>query len=290
VSYRRSAAVMGTIVSIEVVHPDHDTESKVDLAFEWFLRVESCCSRFEPASELSRLSQRIGTATPAGRILFETVQFALSVAEITNGAFDPTVGLNMESRGFNREHRTGVPVQTAIQTDKDVSYRDVRLDPATQTITLLRPLLLDLGAVAKGFAIDMAAHELAGAGDFAIDAGGDLYLGGLNSSGLPWAIGIRHPIQTDAVIETVHVSDRAVCTSGNYERGDHIVEPRSGKPANEVASVSVLAPAAMMADALATAAFVMGPEEGIPLLDRMGADGIIFTRELNRFATLGMAA
>ena len=83
--------------------------------------------------------------------------------------------------------------------------------------------MLDLGAVAKGMAVDAAARELAVCGDFAIDAGGDLYLGGVNRNGEPWRVGIRHPRRDGELIEAVTVSDRAVCTSGDYERGDHIV-------------------------------------------------------------------
>jgi len=279
---------MGTIVSIEVIHADSGTEAIVDRALEWFLRVESCCSRFEPASELSRLTHHIGTPIPAGRILFETVRFAITVAEITEGAFDPTIGLSMESRGFNREHRTGATVQTTIPAEKDVSYRDVQLDAKSQTITLLRPLLLDLGAVAKGFAVDMASHELEPFRDFAIDAGGDLYLGGVNASGQRWSIGIRHPLQPESLIETVSVSNLAVCTSGNYERGPHILSPASGEPVKDVTSATVLAPKAMMADALATAAFVLGPAEGLKLLEQHGAAGLIVTPALDRFETPGL--
>src|SRR5262245_61872427 len=139
---------MGTIVSIEVVHENSDTEQFVTRALDWFMRVESCCSRFEPESELVALTNHVGIPTRASRILFETVRFAIAVSEMTNGAFDPTVGHAMETRGFNREHRTGAVHQTTLQVANDVCYRDIRLDPSAQTITLLRPLLLDLGAVA----------------------------------------------------------------------------------------------------------------------------------------------
>ena len=140
-----------------------------------------------------QLTTHIGVAVPASAILFEAVQFALEVAEESGGAFDPTVGHRMEARQFNRDHRTGQIVNTAIAPAEDVSYRDVRLDPERKTITLLRPLMLDLGAVVKGLAVDAAARELQPFRDFAIDAGGDLYLGGCNATGAPWSVGIRHP-------------------------------------------------------------------------------------------------
>jgi thiamine biosynthesis lipoprotein len=168
--------------------------------------------------------------------------------------------------------------------------------PAGHTITLLRPLLLDLGAVAKGLAIDLAARELRELGDYAIDAGGDLYLAGCSPAGGPWSAGIRHPREEGHLVGAIRVSNRAVCSSGDYERrtsgGDHhILDPRSGSCAAGVASATVVAPTAMLADALATAAFVLGAVDGLRLLDRHGVDGLIVSESamgLERHATRGM--
>jgi len=169
----------------------------------------------------------------------------------------------------------------------------VTIDESAQTVTLHRPLLLDLGAVAKGLAVDLAARELAASRDFAIDAGGDLYLGGTNLEGQPWSIGIRHPRQPGSCIAAVRVSDRAVCTSGDYERQGpseaehHIVDPRTGLSPQDVASVTVIAPSAMLADALATTAFVMGSDDGLPWLEQMGVEALIVTRTLESITTPG---
>jgi thiamine biosynthesis lipoprotein len=232
---------------------------------------------------------------PASAILYEAVQFALKVAEESGGAFDPTIGHRMEARKFNREHRTGQIVNTGIAADSGVSYLDVRVDPERSTITLLRPLLLDLGAVVKGLAVDAAARELQPFTDFAIDAGGDLYLGGHNPKGAPWSVGIRHPRLDGELIDSLHVTNKAVCTSGDYERPSpdegnehHILDPRTGASPHAVASATVVAPSAMLADALATAAFVLGPIDGIQLLERLGVDGLIVTPGLERYETEGL--
>jgi len=186
-------------------------------------------------------------------------------------------------------------VRTPLDSNRSVSYRDVQIDAERETITLLRPLIIDLGAVAKGLAVDLAARELQPFNNFAINAGGDLYLGGCNPSGEPWSIGIRHPRSDDELIDSLRISNRAVCTSGDYERrsskddGHHILDPHTGSSANGVASVTVIAPTAMLADALATAAFVLGPANGIQLFDRLGVDGLIISPELERFATRGMS-
>ena len=299
----RTVALMGTIVTIHVVGRGADeqrtleTEETVERAFGWFRHVEACCTRFDAQSELMQLTSHIGVPVRASEILYEAVRFALAVAEESGGAFDPTVGYSMETRGFNREYRTGQIVQTALEPDGAVSYRDVRVNPDRKTITLVRPLILDLGAVAKGLAIDMAARELQPFENYAIDAGGDLYLAGCSPDGEPWSVGIRHPRHDHQLIDSLRVSDMAVCTSGDYEQrspgddgeadGHHILDPRTGASANAVASVTVVAPTAMSADALATAAFVLGPADGIQLFERQGVDGLIVSPTLERYATPG---
>ncbi len=284
----RSEAVMGTIVTIHVVR--RGSEDSIERAFGWFREIEARCTRFDANSELMQLCSQIGTASPVSTILFEALRFALLMAEETGGAFDPTVGGAMTRRGFDREHRTGTVVPA--RGDADVSYRDVTLDEQRRTVTLRRPLTLDLGAVAKGLAVDAAARELSPWQDFAIDAGGDLFLSGLNPQGQDWSAGIRHPRRDGELLETLRVSNEAVCTSGDYERGEHILDPRSGEAAHAAVSATVIAPTAMAADALATAAFVLGREGGIALLERMNVKGLIVTADLecHRTRSLGLAA
>jgi FAD:protein FMN transferase len=270
-------AVMGTIVSIEVEAP----EEAVTRAFEWFHLVEAACSRFDQSSELRQLP--VGTPTRASSILFEALRFSLQVADETDGAFDPTLGSRMAARGFNRHYITGKT--SDAPGEADASFRDVVLDAVDHTILLRRPLTLDLGAVAKGLAVDAAARELESFRDFCIDAGGDIYFGGRNMAGAAWRVGIRHPRRADEIVARLQVSDCAVCTSGDYARGAHILDPRDDAAALSIASATVIAPNAMLADALATAAFVLGPEHGIELLDRMGVQGLLITPELQQFRT-----
>ena len=187
--------LMDTAVTIQVPREGAD---RVETAFAWFHHVEACCSRFDPRSELRRLTAQVGMPVAASTLLFQAVQFALTVARESRGAFDPTIGFTLEALGFNRNYRTGERVETTIPPEGPVSYLDVELDAERQTIMLRRPLILDLGAVAKGLAIDMAAHELEPLQDFAIDAGGDLYLGGHRPDGAAWSVGIRNPRPTGA--------------------------------------------------------------------------------------------
>jgi FAD:protein FMN transferase len=298
---RRTVPLMGTFVSIQVLGPASPQAdqpaaiaSAIDRAFEWFHRVEKCCSRFEPESEAMQLASQVGVAVPVSPILYQAVQFAVAVAEETHGAFDPTVGHATQSRDFNREYRTGKTIQIPVAPSGPVSYRDIHLGSDGKTITLLRPLILDLGAVAKGLAIDLAARELQPFENFVIDAGGDLYVSGRNHQGEPWSVGIRHPRRDNELMGALRVSGCAVCTSGDYERASsndpaahHILDPRTGVAAQSVASATVIAPTAMAADALSTAAFVLGPAEAVALFNRMNVEGLIITPSLQRFATKG---
>ena len=292
---------MGTVVTMQVVGHDasdrqrREREEAVTRAFGWFDRISDHCSRFDAESELSKLSARAGESVAVSTLLFEAVRFALAVAEESGGAFDPTVGNEMAARGFDTNFRTGAIVD--VHDHSGATYRDVVLDPAQRTITLTRPMTLDLGAVAKGLAVDTAARELQEYTNFAIDAGGDLYLGGSNPDGNAWSVGIRHPREEHDLLESLIISNAAVCTSGDYERRGrtvplehHILDPRDGRAARRSASATVVAPSAMVADALATAAFVLGPVQGIELVERNGAQGMVVTPSLEIARTAGLDA
>ncbi len=291
--FTHTFTIMDTTVTFEVVGRDprraFDPAPAIVRAAEWFRRVEASCSRFDPASEVSRLAARPGVAVAASPVLIEAVRFALAVASESGGAFDPTIGADLEHRGFDREYRSGAAVASGIAPDPHGSYRDVQVDAARGTIAIARPLLLDLGGVAKGLAVDLAARELQPFEDFAIDAGGDLYLSGRNADDEPWAIGVPNPRARGALIERLRVSNAAVCTSGDYARrtagGHHLIDPRTRQTAVEAASVTVVAPSAMVADALGTAAFVLGPIEGRRFLERQGVEGLIVTPALECIST-----
>jgi thiamine biosynthesis lipoprotein len=297
-AFERTATAMGTVVTIRLVGGiAAERPMRTQRALDWFSRVEACCSRFDPSSELRRMVHHAGHPFAASEILFEATRFAIAVARASDGAFDPTIGTTMESRGFDISWQSGTRAPSRLPTDAMVSWRDVEIDEAAHTITLHRPLVLDLGAVAKGLAVDLAAAELADTGNFAIDAGGDLYLAGHNTNDEPWTVGVRHPRNPSDEVARLRISNAAVCTSGDYERsaplgnGHHIVDPRlvsSAARAASVASVTVVAPRAMVADALGTAAFVLGPERGIDFLEHQGVDGMIVTPDLARTVSRGM--
>ena len=136
-THARSAIFMDTLVTATVVSdlPEGAVGEQIERAFGWFAHVEQTCSRFDPASELSRLTAHVGEPAPVSPLLFEAIRFALAVAGLSRGAFDPTIGHALTRRGFDRNYRTG---QTLGAPDAEAeadrpSYRDVVIDPAAST-------------------------------------------------------------------------------------------------------------------------------------------------------------
>jgi thiamine biosynthesis lipoprotein len=134
--------------------------------------------------------------------------------------------------------------------------------------------LLDPSGYVKGWSVEVASERLQAAGSTRhyINAGGDIRMRGSNPDGDPWRVGIRHPWEADKVSWVLAITDGAVATSGTYERGDHVINPRTGKPARGLRSVTVVGPDLAVADAYATAALAMG-EAGIGWLAKRVADG-----------------
>lgn len=289
-SFVKSQLFMDTVVSIKIVtsRAKAEIDESMARAFAAFYQVESVCSRFNNQSEISRLSTQIGTPVSVSPILFQAIRFGWEVADFTEGAFDPTLGNTLGLYGFNRDYLTGYQsVPTTPNPNSPVSYLDLDLNEEAQTILLRKPLTLDLGAIAKGLAVDLAVKELSQFEGFFIDAGGDIFAGGMNDYEEPWRVGIRHPLEKEEIIRTLQLTDRAVCTSGGYERvspnrkdAHHLINPHSGISQSDILSCTVIAPFTMLADAFSTAAFILGAEKGIQQLELAGLDGLLITPNL----------
>lgn len=285
---------MDTAVTIDVwsTLADSALAAAFDRAFARFAQLEETCSRFDPASELSRLSATVGHAVPISTPLFAALRFALAVAAATDGAYDPTVGDAMAGHGFNRNYRTGLSADPPTRRPA-ACFRDVYLDERRQEVTLARPLTLDLGSVVKGLALDLAALELADCGPCVIGAGGDFLFRGAPTTE-PWLVDLRHPLDGRSSLRTLRVRDAAVCTSGAYERRHpdsgrgHLLDPRTGESALDVLSATVIASTGIMADALATAAFVMGCD-GLSLIEQQGATAFLVLDDMTLVQTPGFA-
>lgn len=292
--YVESQFLMNTYVSIRAFGAG--AQAAVGAAFDEMRRVEGLMSRFVPTSDISRVNQAAG-ADPV-RVSDETfmlLEKAQECSQLSGGAFDITIGPVVDAWGFGTDS-PHVPDQGALaKATALVNFRAVGLDPVAKTARLAVPgMSIDLGGIAKGYAGDRAAAVLRehGVEHALIDAGGNIVAVGTRPDGSPWHIGIRDPrgtSPTDTIGPVVEVRDRAVVTSGDYERFfmegrrryHHIFDPKTGMPATRAESATVIARDSLDADMLSTAIFVLGPVEGMKMLERLdgvagmvvGADG-----------------
>jgi len=272
--------------------------------------VDRGMSLYRPQSELMRLNRQPASAPMAlSGGLFEVLAAGQRVAELSQGAFDVTVAPLVDAWGFGPQKRREVPAADAVQAGRAaVDYRSLRLDAQQRTATKAHAALqADLGGIAKGYGVDLAARaiEALGLEDYMIEVGGEVRTRGRNAAGQPWQIGIEEP---DAVPQrarkVVPLAGRAMATSGDYRiyfeqagrRYSHEIDPRSAAPiAHGLASVTVVADDCMAADALATALIVLGPQAGWALAQRerlaayfivRDADGRLHDRATEAFAAL----
>jgi thiamine biosynthesis lipoprotein len=272
--------VMGTVAAVQCVDASVASEAR-DIAQEIFERLNALLSTWRNDSELSAKNQAAGTgvATPVSPETLQVLQTALDICEKSGGAFNPLVGPIMKAWGFNNATTRPTPPDEATlrAVVALTDWRQVALD--VNTVLLQRPgMTLDLGAIAKGYAADVAWDALKAAGhtNILIDLGGDLRALGEAAPGRGgWRTGIRNPFQQGAFSAQFLLADgEGVATSGNYERFveidgvryAHIMDPRTGMPVTGMASVTVIAPTAMLADGLSTTLFVLGIEQGAAFL------------------------
>jgi thiamine biosynthesis lipoprotein len=282
--YSATRLQMGTFVTIKA--PNHDPERlrrAVSAAFERIEKIEDRLSVYRPHSELSRLNRTAGSKP--SRIsgeLAHLIERSLHYSKGSGGAFDVTVGPLI--RLWKKASTRGQPpaAEEISSALRSTGFKKIRLRMDPTEIRFLAPdLSIDLGGIAKGYAVDEAALILRKKGieNALVEAGGDIYALGGRDGTRPWRVGIRDPFGGKECIEVLLLRDKAVTTSGDYERAivlkgkrySHIIDPRTGRPAKGVSSVTVIAPSALEADALSTAISVLGVKEGLALAETLPA-------------------
>jgi thiamine biosynthesis lipoprotein len=230
-------------------------------------------SHWEPGSRLSRFNR-----APAGRWVSLPPDFAhvitagLRIAAQTGGAFDPAMGPLADLWGFGPRPPASPPTHAELEAAQAVSaWRRLDYDPAARRLRQPGGAALDLSGIAKGYAVDAVAALLAElrVRHCLVEIGGELVGRGVRPDGDPWWVDLEDPPGVALPPLRVALHGLAVATSGDYRRGCHTIDPRSGRPiANGVASVSVVHATALDADAWATALTVLGPDEGVALASR----------------------
>lgn len=287
--YQKKFICMDTIVTLQILsqHSTQQIDQVCRQAARLFYRIEHICSRFYPDSELMRLSRRAKETVTVSPFLYQALKIAVEVAGDTDGAFDPAIGRMMEKRGFNTDYISGKNLCSAFADGTQATYKDIVLSDEKSSVYLKKPMVIDLNALVKGMAVDLASEVLRDAGyeHFMINAGGDIYAAGQNNRNEPWKVGIRDPHDRKRWIGYVSLSDEAICTSGDYERTrpgipgeNHLLHPGTKRSPDEISSCSVIAPFAMLADAFSTAVMVMGKKRGLRKMEDMNLDCLIISR------------
>ncbi len=300
--YRKTMILMDTLVTIHVVADSEKTADRAMTgAFEEIGKLDTLLNFFSDKSEVSMINRNAGSSgVRVSPETFEVIEKAVYASEKSGGAFDATVGPESSLWNFVTKVK---PKDKAIREKLGlVNYKLIVLDQEKSTVELRKKgMIMDLGAIAKGYAADRAVGVLKrhGIKSGLVAVAGDIRAFGLKQDGKPWRVGIRNPRQKgedDEILATIELRDMAISSSGDYERffvidGErfhHILDPRTGYPARSCQSVSVMAQDGASADSFSTAVFVLGPVKGMNLLQQMGFEGLIVDKEGKIHVTPGI--
>ena len=269
---KRSRILLGTVVEIQIKDEDRSLgELVIEEAFNEFERVENLFSTFKNNSIIWYINENKDTLITVNNEIYSLMTLSDSLWKISNGAFDISLNNLIKVWGFESEE-PAVPKREEIEDALGRSgWKNISL---INNYSFLRDAEVELnfGAIAKGYAVDKAIEVVKkfGITNVLINAGGEI-----KTIGSDWIIGIRDPRNSNQIIESVKLGKMSIATSGDYEnyfeiqgiRYHHILNPFTGYPADSLISVSVLHPSSTIADALATAVFVLGPISGLELIE-----------------------
>jgi len=299
--YRKSKVLMDTLITISVVSGSGDkAEKAIDKAFGEIEKLDRLLNFFSDSSEVSEINRNAGLkAVAVSPETFAVLEKAVYASGKTDGAFDVTIGSVTTMWDF---HKRTKPEDKKIKERLPlVNYKNIILNKKSSSVYLKKKgMLIDLGGIAKGYAADKAVEALKREGikSGLVSIAGDIKAFGLKPDSKPWKIGIRNPRAippnpplvkggeggfSDEIMATIEMTDMAISTSGDYERYfivdkkryHHILNPKTGYPAEGCRSVSIIAKDGAVTDPFSTGIFMLGAEKGIKLLEEMGIDGII---------------
>jgi thiamine biosynthesis lipoprotein len=275
----REAAIMGTRCTVELWSTDRAAgNAAIDAVFEEFRRIDRLMSTYKPGSEISAVNARAAQApVKVSKEFYDLIAQSIEYSKLTRGAFDITYA----SVGYLYDYREQVhPDEARIAAAlPGINWRHIELLPARTAIRFRRPgVRIDLGGIGKGYAVDrgIAVLRARGIERAMVNAGGDTRIIG-DRFGRPWMVGIRNPDDEGKVALRLPLEDAAISTSGDYERYfeedgvryHHILDPKTGKSARKVRSVTVITDTATRSDALTKSVFIMGAEAGIAFINTL---------------------
>ena len=284
---------MGSIFEFTAVTQQHNKATKaINAAMDEVKRIEKLISSWDIHSQTSEINRQAGIrAVKVDYELFELIRRSLKVSALTAGAFDISFASLDRLWTFDRQ-MTSLPNDSLLKRAvRLIDYRNIVLSAADTSVFLSQKgMKIGFGGIGKGYAAMRAKALMQDLGikDGLVNAGGDLLAWGNMADGESWRIGVAHPRKRGKIMAWIELKDQAVLTSGDYERYAmidgvryaHILNPKTGYPISHTMSVTILCPDAELADALATAVFVMGPEAGLNLVNQLnGIECLIVTAD-----------
>lgn len=294
---KEAYGVMDTDVSIKGY--GRKASAAIDAAIEEMRRLDGILSSYSPDSEIAQVNLWAGVKpVKVSAEALAVVKRALYFGEISDGSFDPTIFPVMRLWGFGGP-QFRVPADDEIKAVLSlVDYRRVHVDEAQSTVYLEeKGMALDLGAIAKGYAVDRMAGIMRSQGvtSFIINVGGNVYAQGAKPDKTKWNVAVTDPRNPEDYMGYVHAQDIAIVSSGDYERYfeegglryHHIVDPKTGYPSRTCRGTTVLLPSSTDADGLSTTLFILGPE-ATNVLSRFPGVGAIFVLPDGKITTKGL--
>lgn len=280
--HRRSLMLMGSKFEIAVVTNDTLSTTKyINLAIDEIVRIEKLISSWDANSQTHEINRNAGIKPiTVSKELFELIERSIAISILTDGGFDISYASMDKIWKFDGSMKI-MPSENEIKNSvSKVGYKNIILDKKNNTVYLkLKGMKIGFGAIGKGYAADKAKSLLISEGIKAgiINASGDMNTWGKQPNGKDWNVAITNPLNKKNAFAVIPITNGAVVTSGNYEKYvtfngkkyTHIIDPRTGYPSTGIISVSVFAPKAELADALATSIFVMGTEVGINRINQL---------------------
>lgn len=295
----RREFLLDTYVSIAVNGKGSSVNRLIDTGFSEIKRIDE---KFNPSNNnsiLYKINHADGRWVKIDSETHDLLERSLYYSNISNDTFDITLGKLIKIWGFYSLDSTPISIPSKEEIFQCRSlYGSDKIELEANKIRLKTNCALDLGGIAKGYAVDMAIlHMKEKSPDITgyVDAGGDIRIIGKKYGSLPWSVGIRDPRSEDKSVDVVYLKEGSIATSGDYERyftykGKrycHIFDPKTGFPARKAISATVISKNLVDADALATTVFVLGPIKGLQLLNQLGVDGMIIDKNKKIYKTRG---
>ncbi|WP_034230174.1 FAD:protein FMN transferase [Aquimarina pacifica] len=291
--HKRTLVLMGSRFDITVVAEDATiADGYIQSAIKEIKRIEKLISSWDSDSQTSLINANAGVKpVHVEKELFDLIDRALQISRLTDGAFDISYASMDKIWTFDRAMDSKPSREEIKASVSKVGYKNILLDKNNNTVFLReKGMKIGFGGIGKGYAADKAKKKLMDIGVQAgiINASGDMNTWGKQPNGNAWKVAITNPLKKENAFALLPVSDKAVVTSGNYEkyvvfdgkRYSHIIDPRTGYPSHGIISVTVFAVKAEIADALATSVFVMGVEAGLDRINQLtGIECIIIDDE-----------